>query len=116
MSVGVQARINSLLRELRSWAPGERRYSLHELAEMFHLDTFVVGRIASSEGIKLVIETGDSTVDPNASTIDLDPKAVKEALEKPDPDPEWAEKDKDTGVWKRKPSGEWQRVEDEDEE
>jgi hypothetical protein len=113
MSIGVQARINALVRELRSWASGENRYSLNELADLFDLDVFIVSRVANSEGIKLVIETGNGRVDPNASTIDLDPKAVKEALNKPDPNPEWADKDKDTGVWKKKPSGEWERTDEE---
>ena len=112
MGVSVRARIDALLRELRSWEPGEDRHTLHQLATMFDLDLFIVSRIANSEGIELTVETRDPTVDPNASTMDLDPEAIKRALDEPDPDPDWAEQDKDTGVWKKKPSGEWELVED----
>jgi hypothetical protein len=45
--------VDSLLYELRSWAPGELRFSIEELAKRFHLDPFVVRRIAETEGLDL---------------------------------------------------------------
>jgi hypothetical protein len=42
--------VDSLLYELRSWEPGEARCSIEELAKRFHLDPFVVRRIAETEG------------------------------------------------------------------
>lgn len=109
-----QAKINELLKELRSWAPLEQRATLNELAERFQLDLFVVDRIARSEGLKIKAgyrpEEQDNEVDPEASTLDLDPAEIQEALDKPDPSPEYIE-DVDTGVWKKKPTGEWELLE-----
>jgi len=34
---------------------------------------------------------------------------VQEVLESADPNPDWA-LDKDTGVWRKKPTGEWERI------
>lgn len=109
-------KIDQLLTELRSWGPDEDRHTLHELAAMFDLDLFVVQRIALSEDMDIRagyrLEEADNDVDPNASTIDLDPDAVRAAAEAPDPNPDWVDEDKDTGVWRKKPTGEWERVED----
>jgi len=46
-----RAKVDSLLYELRSWAPGEQRFSIDELARRFCLDPFVVRRIAETEGL-----------------------------------------------------------------
>jgi hypothetical protein len=121
-----QEKINELLEELRSWDAGEEKLTLHELADKFGLDVFVVDRIVRSEGLRVKAgyrpEERDNTVDPNASTLDLDPSEIEEALSKPDPNPDYSD-DVDTGVWKKKPTGEWERIppgytkdEDEDED
>lgn len=110
-----QAKINALLEELRTWAPGETPLTLHELADKHGLDLFVVDRIVRSEGLKVplgeavVPDAPDEDADPNSTTLDLDPDEVRRALEKPDPSPDWVE-DEDTGIWRRKPTGEWERV------
>lgn len=110
-----QAKINALLEELRSWPPGETKATLRQLAKQFDLDVFVVDRLARAEGFPVPAgvqgseEEVEEPVDPNATTLDLDPDEVRAALEEPDPDPEWA--DKDTAVWRKKPTGEWERVE-----
>jgi hypothetical protein len=103
-------KIERLLEELRSWEPGDAPRTLSELARMFELDLFVVDRVATSEGHHLLaggVPDAPGRVDPNASTIDLDPEAVREALEEPDPT---GVVDKDTGVWRKKPTGEWELV------
>ena len=108
-----QAKINALLVELRSWDLGEHRNTLHELSVKFDLDVFVVDRLASSEGLRLSAGTpvlDDEITDPNAITIDLEPEEIRAAAERPDPNPEWDDKDEDTGVWKQKPTGEWELI------
>lgn len=113
----VRNRIEQLLIELRSWEPGEARRTVVELADRFGLEPFVVDRIARSEGHVLRVDapvTVDEETDPSASTLDLDPDAVSQALEEPDPNPEWEDEDRDTGVWRKKPTGEWELVEHED--
>jgi len=104
-------KIEQLILELRSWEPGEARKTLAELAELLDLEVFIVERVATSEGHHLLAgEVPDAPgADPNASTIDLDPEAVQDALEEPDPDPEWKDRDEDTGVWRKKPTGEWEK-------
>lgn len=113
----VKERIEQLLLELRSWGPAEARRTVAELGEMFELELFVVDRIARSEGHVLRVEAplpDEDEADPNASTLDLDPDEVSHALEEPDPNPDWEDEDRDTGVWRKKPTGEWERVERED--
>lgn len=109
-----QAKINALLKEFRSWDFGEHAHTLHELAEKFDLDVFVVDRLAQSDGLRIPAGTpvldDEPTVDPNASTIDLDPEEVRAAAERPDPNPDWVEEDEDTGVWRKKPTGEWELI------
>lgn len=105
-----QTKINELLKELRSWEPLEQRATLNELALQFGLDIFVVDRIARSEGLQIKSgyrpEEKNNGVDPEASTLDLDPNELYDALDRPDPDFD----DVDTGVWKKKPTGEWELV------
>lgn len=107
-----QEKINALLTELRTWDTDEDRYTLHELAKMFDLDVFIVGRIANSEDMHIKAgyraEDDDREVDPNATTQDLDPEEVQQALEDPEGDGDYPEAD--TGVWKKKPTGEWELV------
>lgn len=103
-----QKKINALLHELRSWPPGGVCESLQSLAKRFDLSVFVVDRLAKAEGINLPSNIQEDKADPNASTLDLDPQEVRDAVEGEDPD--W--EDKDTGVWRRKPSGEWELIED----
>lgn len=106
MALGVtNTKIRKLLEELRSWHPGEKRYSLGELVEKFGLEPSVVEQIVRSEGTELA-----PLCDPDASTLDLDPNAINFALKEPDPDPSF--EDRDTGVWRKKPTGEWELVED----
>jgi hypothetical protein len=109
-----QAKINALLEELRSWGPGEINSTLHALASRFDLDVFVVDRLARAEGFAVPAGTpvldDEPLTDPNASTIDLDPDKVDAAARQPDPNPDWAERDEDTGVWRKKPTGEWELV------
>lgn len=108
--------INALLKELRSWDVDEERYTLRELAAKFGLDLFVVQRIAASEDMDIEVGALDDEAeeeddaDPNATTIDLDPDQVREAIAEPDPSPDWVDEDVDTGVWRKKPTGEWERV------
>lgn len=45
--------ITRLLEEIRSWEIGEVRATVEELALRFHLDPFIVDRIARSEGVVL---------------------------------------------------------------
>jgi len=102
----LQKKIGALLHELRSWEPEDDRASVDDLARRHGLDPFVVRRIAASEGHDLRDDGGElATVDPNASTLDLDPEAVRRALEEPQ------EGDVDTGVWKQnRQTGEWVRI------
>lgn len=108
-----QDKIRALIEELRSWDDDEQRHSLDELARKFGLDRFVVDRVARSEGHHLRQEArtdeGDFGADPNASTLDLDPDEIQEALNKPENNPNY-QPDVDTGVWKKKPTGEWERI------
>jgi len=105
-----QKKINALLEELRGWEPTESRYTLNELARMFELDSFIIDRIARSEGF--LIRPGDAfgidDVDPNAETLELDPGDVRKALEETDPE------DVDTAVYRRTTSGRWERVEEDE--
>jgi hypothetical protein len=97
-------KVGELLRELRSWDPGEVKATVEDLAEQFGLDVFIVTRIATSEGYDLSAGI-PRPVDPNASTLDLDPEAVQKAMEQPE------EGDVDTGTWKRnRQTGEWELV------
>jgi len=109
-----QAKINALLEELRSWESGETHSTLHELSSKHDLDVFVVDRLARSEGFTVPAGTpvldDEPEVDPNATTIDLDPDKVHEAASRPDPNPDWQKRDEDTGVWKKKPTGEWELI------
>jgi hypothetical protein len=117
-----QAKINALLEELRTWPPGEVRGTLVDLAARHELDVFVVDRLTRSEGLKVPLgevseevlfgsrdEDAPPDTDPNATTLDLDPDEIDRALGVPDPSPDWAE-DKDTGIWRKKPTGEWELV------
>jgi len=112
-----QEKVRKLVSELRSWEDGDPQPTLNELATKYDLDIFVVDRIARSEGFRLrATHTVESDrerpqeSDPNASTLDLDPDAIQEALEEPETDPNY--EDKDTGVWKKNPTGEWELVSD----
>ena len=124
LSAVTQTKITALLEELRTWEPGEHRQTLHQLSSRFELDLFVIDRLARSEGLKIPAgvppdepeRAPDRASDPNASTIDLDPEKVQEAAMRPDPNPEWSEKDKDTGIWRKKPTGEWEQVNAPDDE
>lgn len=99
---------------MRSWETGERENTLHELSKKFDLDIFVIDRLARSEGFHLAagspVLDEEPVTDPNASTIDLDPDRVREAVDNPDPNPEWDGKDRDTGIWRKKPTGEWELI------
>lgn len=110
-----QRKVNALLEELRTWETGEPQNTLEELASKYGLDKFVIDRIVRSEGLRvkpanweLVPVEAPKASDPDASTLDLDPEAIDEALKKPETNPNY--KDRDTGVWKKKPTGEWQRI------
>jgi len=109
-----QAKINALLEEMRGWEPGETPSTLHELSCKHDLDVFVVDRLARAEGFVIPAGTpildDEPLTDPNADTIDLDPDKVHEAAMKPDPNPDWQKRDEDTGIWKKKPTGEWERI------
>lgn len=110
-----QKKIRALLEELRSWDVDEERFTLRELAAQFELDLFIVQRIVASEDMDISVGSLDQgpdeeRADPNASTIDLDPDEVREAVAVPDPNPDWTEEDVDTGVWRKKPTGEWELI------
>ena len=108
-----QEKIRTLLDELRTWDADEERYSLRELAEAFGLDRFVVDRVARSEGFHLRMgpsgEEPPPESDPNADTLDLDPEEIQQALDRPEANPNY-QPDVDTGVWHKKPTGEWEQV------
>ena len=108
-----QEKIRALLGELRTWDVDEERYSLEELTVKFGLDVFVVDRIACSEGFHLKRgtppEAPDWVSDPNAVTLNLDPEEIQKALRHPEARPD-DHPDQDTGVWKKKPTGEWERI------
>ena len=86
-------KVTPLITELRDWHDGEDRHTGNELMAKFDLSRDAVERIAESEDIDL------SWIDPNASTLDLDPDEVSAALGVPDPNPVWVDEDKDTGIW-----------------
>jgi hypothetical protein len=75
---------------------------MNVLAERHKLPVEAVRKIAENEGIDL------RWVDPNASTLDLDPHEIDRALGEPESNPNY--EDRDTGVWQKKPTGEWERV------
>lgn len=84
---------------------------MQELVEEYALEIFVVEQVARSEGFEWVPRKPamkGPTIDPDASTIDLDPEAVAEAMGNPESDPRYL--DRDTGVWRKKPTGEWELV------
>ena len=58
-----KARINTLLRELRSWETGEVRSTPEELGMVYALDPFIIKRIMQSEGIPLVTESGVRSIE-----------------------------------------------------
>jgi hypothetical protein len=115
-SVATQQKVQRLLEELRSWGPGEIRRTLRELSEEFDLEPFVVDQIARSDGIELTPEQGsdEPVADPSASTLDLDPSEVHQAVGTPEKDPSYV--DRDSGMWRKKPTGEWERVSEEPED
>ena len=63
-----RARIESLLREIRSWSGDEPLTEVDGLARRYFLDPMMVQRIAESEGIRWHQTTGDEEVDPNQAT------------------------------------------------
>jgi len=68
-------KITKLLKELRSWEQGETNATVEDLAKRFDLDTFVVDRIAQSEGIRLPTGTtigGDILTPSDAVPSSLD--------------------------------------------
>jgi hypothetical protein len=101
----LRACIDALLRELRSLSPEESTISVADLAARHHLNESVVERLAIAEGHKIKAKPGGLVIDPEASTIDLDPGELQAAIESPDPD--W--KDEPTGIWRRnRDTGEWE--------
>lgn len=99
------AKITKLIVELRSWERGtplKDRPTMNMLAERHRLPVEAVRRIAESEGVDV------RWVDPNASTLDLDPTEIDHALTVPESNPNY--KDEDTGVWKKGDTGEWLRI------
>jgi len=110
---GFQKTINALIAELRSWPDDEAQLTVYELSQRFGLEAFVIQQIARSEDVDLKFSRPqDSDVDPNETTIDLDPEEVDEALKKRDPNPDWKDKDEVSGVWE---SGRFKRIDDDDE-
>lgn len=107
-----QEKIHALLEELRSWSVGEVRHNPKDLAKTFGLDVFVVEKILRSEGIQVQNENpeeADPASDPNASTLTLDVDDITQALSHPEANPD-QHPDEDTGVWRKKPTGEWELV------
>jgi hypothetical protein len=66
MDRATQARIESLLFEVRGWAEGTARPPLAELARRFRLDPLIVQRILESEGIE--VEGAEATSADAASS------------------------------------------------
>lgn len=98
-------KITKLIAELRSWdaeVSTFERPTMNMLSERFELPLDVIKAIAEAEGVDV------RWIDPSASTLDLDPKEIGNALELPEPNPEF--EDEDTGNWRRQPTGEWERV------
>jgi hypothetical protein len=52
-----KAKLESLIAELRSWPPGERRSDAENLARRYRLDPMIVARVAEAEGIKFDVST-----------------------------------------------------------
>lgn len=69
MDPSTKAKIDALLRELRSWFPNEPpRASVYDLAGRFDLDPLIVKRIGESEGWKLKNGNQKQVADPLADT------------------------------------------------
>lgn len=68
-----QAKIDSLLFELRLWNDERRRegVAISLLARRFQLDPLVVRRLAENEGIRVLDAENDEGVDPNRATRSL---------------------------------------------
>lgn len=66
MDPDIKHKIDALLHELRTWEQGEERHTVHELAEMFDLTTFIVARIAAAEDVEVPFPP--EPVDPEAVT------------------------------------------------
>lgn len=75
------AKIDALLRELRSWDTGEQRLTVKQLAARFELEPYVIQQIAKSEGIVLKIGAVGND-DDRAPTQPMEPIA-------------WPDKDKE---------------------
>ena len=70
------AKIDALIRELRSWEPGEVKHTARELAAQFQLEPYVIQQIAKSEGLTLKVgETGSDEVDQHIPTQPIEPIA-----------------------------------------
>jgi len=98
-------KVTQLIVELRSWdedVPLAERPPMNVLAEKYRLPMEAVRKIAEAEDIDV------RWVDPNASTLDLDPEELDHAMTVPESNPNY--KDVDTGIWQKKPTGEWKRV------
>ena len=104
-------KISALLAELRTWEPGELKSTLVQLGERFGLEVFVVDRVAKSEGLRLKVGDELDPDDPNATTLDMDPEELQAAAEAPDPNSDWSFRDKESGMWRRTPDGDFELVE-----
>jgi hypothetical protein len=58
MDANTKAKIDALLRELRTWDRGEVRATPWKLAGLFGLDPFIVKRIMQSESIPIETDSG----------------------------------------------------------
>jgi hypothetical protein len=67
------AKIDALLRELRSWPTGELKKTVRELAEEYGLEPHVIQRLARSEGMSLRVGevVSDDDVDGGAPTAPI---------------------------------------------
>lgn len=67
MDRATRAKIESLLYEVRSWAPGSPQADVEELARRYRLDPLVVQRLLESEGVEvdetLELEAEEDTPD-----------------------------------------------------
>jgi hypothetical protein len=52
MDRATRARIESLLHEVRSWAPGQVQSTIEELARRYQLDPLMVHRLLETEGVE----------------------------------------------------------------
>jgi len=68
MDASTKAKINMLLRELRTWDVDESRAGYEELAAVFALDPFIVKRIMQSEGVPVQTDSGVYPLDREADT------------------------------------------------